>query len=53
MKTKKHLIDSVAILKTAAVAYYLLIRPQGLLILQSARRPVGREKVLYAVFEEE
>jgi hypothetical protein len=44
MKTKEHLIDSVAILKRAIFAYYLLIRLEGLLILQSARRPVGREK---------
>ena len=39
-------MDSVAILKVAAVAYYLLIRLEGLLYLQSARRPVGRERVL-------
>ena len=37
----------VAILNTAVVAHYLQIRLKGLLILQSARRPVGREKVLY------
>ena len=46
MKTKKCLIDSVAILDTALVVCYLPIRLKGLLILQSARRLVGREKVL-------
>ena len=45
-KTKKRLIDSVVILNTAIVAYYLLIRLNMLLILQSTWRPVGREKVL-------
>ena len=45
-KTKKRRIDSVAILNTAVVAYYLPIRLEGLLILQSARRLVGHEKVL-------
>lgn len=44
---KKRLIDNVAILNTAVVAYHLLARLEGFLILQSARRPVGREKVLY------
>lgn len=38
---------SVAILKRAVFAYYLLIRLKGLLFLQSAWRPVGCEKVLY------
>ena len=46
-KPQKRLIDSIVILNTAIVAYYLPIRFTGLLILQSARRPVGREKVLY------
>ena len=41
-------MDSVAILETAAVAYHLPIRLKGPLILQSARRPVGREKMLYS-----
>ena len=44
-KIKKRLIDSVAILNRAVVAYYLLIRLEGLL-MQSARHPVGREKAL-------
>ena len=48
-KTKEHLIDSVAILNTAVIAHDLPIRLEGLLILQSAWRPVGREKVLYAL----
>jgi hypothetical protein len=45
-ETQKGLIDSVAIPKRAVSADYLLIRLEGLLILQSARRPVGREKAL-------
>ena len=36
---------SVAILKRAVFAYYLLIRLKGLLFLQSARCLVGCEKV--------
>ena len=40
-------MNSVAILKTAAAAYHLPIRLKGLLVLQSARRPVGLEKMLY------
>lgn len=43
-KPKKYLIDSVAILKRAVSAYDLLIRLEGLLILQGARRPVSRGK---------
>lgn len=39
----------MAILNTAIVAYYLLIRLKGLLTLQSARGPVDREKVLYVL----
>ena len=46
-KTKKRLIDSVAILNTGVVAYHLPIRLEGLLVLQSARRPVSLEMVLY------
>ena len=46
-KTKKCPVDSVVVLNTAVVAYYLPIGLEGLLILQSARRPVGRGKVLY------
>ena len=45
-KTRKCLIDSVVILSTAIVAYYLLTRLKGLLILQNARRLVGCEQVL-------
>ena len=44
--TKKRLIDSVAISKTAVAAYYLPIRLKGLLILQSARGLVGCENML-------
>lgn len=40
-------MDNVAILIAAVVAYHLLIRLKGLLILQSAQHLVGREKVLY------
>ena len=47
MKTKKHLIDSVAISNTAVLAYHLPTILESLLILQNARRPAGREKVLY------
>ena len=47
-KSIKRLIDSVAILNTAAVAYYLLVRLERLLALQSAQRPVSRAKVLYS-----
>jgi hypothetical protein len=39
----------MAILKRAVFAYYLPIRLKGLLILQRARRPVSREKVLYSL----
>ena len=45
-ETKKRPIDSVAILSTAVVAYHLPTRLEGLLVLQSPRRPVSREKVL-------
>jgi hypothetical protein len=45
-ETQKGLIDSVAISKKAVFACYLLTRLGGLLILQSAQRPVSREKAL-------
>ena len=48
-KTKKRQRYSVVILNTVIGAYYLLTRLKGLLILQSARRPVGCEKVLYNI----
>ena len=51
--SEKRPIDSVAVLKTAVVTYHLLIRLKRLLILQSARRPVGRGKVLYCKLAKE
>ena len=41
----KHPIDSVAVLNTVVVAYHFPIRLEGLLILQSARRPFVRSVV--------
>jgi hypothetical protein len=38
--------DSKEIWKRAIFAYYLLTKLEGLLIVQSARRPVGGEKLL-------
>ena len=47
-RTRNCPIDSVATWTTAIVTYYLPIRLEELLILQSARHPVGCEKMLYA-----
>lgn len=46
-ETEKLPIHIVATLDTAVATYHLLIRLEGLLTLQAARRLVGREKMLY------